>query len=171
MVVVDGQGIPLGIHVTSATPAEVNLVAATLNTIRVPRVGRGRPRQNPARLIGDRGYDSNGLRTRLAARGIIPIMPYRWWSKQRIFEDGSFAPLSSSVDHRTDVCVVWQFSALTHSLRTTHVDVPFILVFRRSAYHAEEVLKPLLVSIAAASTRLKRSCALSVSVDPNFGIP
>jgi len=88
MVVVDGQGIPLGIHVTSATPAEVNLVAATLNTIRVPRAGGGRPRQKPARLIGDRGYDSNGLRTSLAARGIIPIMPYRWWSKQRIFEDG-----------------------------------------------------------------------------------
>ncbi len=88
MVVVDGQGIPLGIHVTSATPAEVNLVEATLKTIRVPRVGGGRPRQNPDRLVGDRGYDSNGLRTRLAARGIIPIIPYRWWSKQRIFEDG-----------------------------------------------------------------------------------
>ncbi|OOO02987.1 MAG: hypothetical protein USCGTAYLOR_00772 [Chromatiales bacterium USCg_Taylor] len=88
MVVVDGQGIPLGIHVTSATPAEVTLVEATLKTIRVPRAGRGRPRQNPDCLIGDRGYDSNGLRTRLWNRGIIPIMPYRWWSKQRIFEDG-----------------------------------------------------------------------------------
>ncbi len=47
MVVVDGQGIPLGIHVTSATPAEVNLVEATLNTIRVPRVGQA-PRQIPS---------------------------------------------------------------------------------------------------------------------------
>ena len=34
MVVVDGQGIPLGIHVASARPAEVTLVDATLNTIR-----------------------------------------------------------------------------------------------------------------------------------------
>ena len=88
MVVVDGQGIPLGIHVTSATPAEVNLVEATLNTIRVPRVGRGRPRQNPERLIGDRGYDSEGLRRRLWQRGITPILPYRWWTKRRHFEDG-----------------------------------------------------------------------------------
>lgn len=87
MVVVDGQGIPLGIHVTSATPAEVNLVETTLKTIRVPRVGRGRPRQNPERLVGDRGYDSEGLRTRLHDRGIIPILPYRWWTKRRRFED------------------------------------------------------------------------------------
>jgi len=62
MVVVDGQGIPLGIHVTSARPAEVKLVDATLNTIRVPRRGPGRPRQKPTRLIADRGYDSDPLR-------------------------------------------------------------------------------------------------------------
>ncbi len=41
MAVVDGQGIPLGIHVTSATPAEVNLVEATLqHDSRRLRVGR-----------------------------------------------------------------------------------------------------------------------------------
>ncbi len=34
---VDGEGIPVGIHVTSARPAEVTLVHYTLNTIRVPR--------------------------------------------------------------------------------------------------------------------------------------
>ena len=88
MVVVDGQGIPLGIHVTSATPAEVSLVTATLNTIRVPRAGRGRPRQYPDRLIGDRGYDSEGLRRWLWQHGIVPILPYRWWTKRRTFEDG-----------------------------------------------------------------------------------
>jgi hypothetical protein len=43
MVVVDGQGIPLGIHVTSATPAEVSLVEPTLATIRAPAAG-GRAR-------------------------------------------------------------------------------------------------------------------------------
>ena len=62
MVVVDGQGIPVGIHVTSASPSEVTLVDPTLKTIRVPRTGGGRPRQNPDRLIGDRGYDSDPLR-------------------------------------------------------------------------------------------------------------
>jgi len=88
MVVVDGQGVPLGIHVTSASPAEVTLVDATLNTIRVPRPRGGRPRQKPVRLIGDRGYDSDPLRERLARRGITVIVPYRDNRTVRKYEDG-----------------------------------------------------------------------------------
>jgi transposase len=88
MVVADGQGIPLGIHVTSATPAEVSLVEPTLATIRVPRVGGGRPRQKPPRLIGDRGYDSDPMRERLARRGITAIVPYRKNRAVRPYEDG-----------------------------------------------------------------------------------
>jgi transposase len=88
MVVVDGQGIPLGIHVTSARPAEVTLVDATLNMIRVPRAHGGRPRQTPPRLIADRGYDSDPLRRRLRRRGITAIIPYRWWNLRRRYDDG-----------------------------------------------------------------------------------
>jgi transposase len=88
MVVVDGQGIPLGIHVTSASLAEVSLVDPTLKTIRVPRRGRGRPRQNPVRLIGDRGYDSDPLRERLGRRGILAIVPYRSWNLRCRHDDG-----------------------------------------------------------------------------------
>lgn len=88
MVVVDGQGIPLGIHVASARPAEVTLVDATLTTIRVPRPTGGPPRQKPDRLIADRGYDSDPLRRRLYRRGIRAIIPYRNWNLRRRYEDG-----------------------------------------------------------------------------------
>lgn len=88
MVVVDGQGIPLGIHVTSASPSEVTLVDPTLKTIQVPRIGGGHPRQKPDRLIADRGYDSDPLRERLAGRGITVIVPYRDNNKARRHEDG-----------------------------------------------------------------------------------
>ena len=88
MVVVDGQGIPLGILVASARPAEVTLVDATLNTIRVPRARGGRPRQRPDRLIADRGYDSDPLRDRLQRRGVTPIIPYRNWNLRRRYDDG-----------------------------------------------------------------------------------
>jgi len=88
MVVVDGQGVPLGIHVTSASPSEVTLVEPTLKTIQVPRVGGGRPRQNPERLIGDRGSDSDPLRERLGRRGITVIVPYRENNTARRHEDG-----------------------------------------------------------------------------------
>jgi len=63
MVVVDGQGVPLGDYLHSASPAEVKLVEKTLAAIRVRRRHRpGRPRQKPQRMIMDRGYDSDGLR-------------------------------------------------------------------------------------------------------------
>ncbi len=69
MVLVDGQGLPLGVRLESASPSEVTLAEATLDEVRVPR-RKGRPRQKPERVIGDRGYDSDPLRQRLKKRGI-----------------------------------------------------------------------------------------------------
>lgn len=77
MVVVDGQGVPLGSQLTSASPAEVTLAESTLNTIAVPRGGRGRPQKRPLRVIADRAYDSDPLRWRLLQRGLLLIAPHR----------------------------------------------------------------------------------------------
>jgi transposase len=88
MVVVDGQGVPLGVHLDSASPAEVNLLEPTLATIAVPRAGRGRPRQKPERVITDKAYDSDPLRSRLARRGIELIAPHRRNRKKVPTQDG-----------------------------------------------------------------------------------
>gem|GEM_PF-6384308 len=45
VVLVDGQGIPLGIHTDSASPAEIKLLDKALGEIRVLKQGRGRPRE------------------------------------------------------------------------------------------------------------------------------
>ena len=90
MVVVDGQGIPLGVCVASANIAEVSLAEATLSTISVPRGQRGRPRRKPDRLIADRGYDSDPLRRRLGRRGILAIVPYRNWNLHKRYDDGRY---------------------------------------------------------------------------------
>ena len=87
MVLVDGQGLPLGVRLESASPAEVTLAEATLAEVRVPRP-KGRPRQKPERVIADRGYDSDPLRQRLKKRGIDLIAPYRKNNQQRRYEDG-----------------------------------------------------------------------------------
>src|SRR6185437_11970739 len=50
MVLGDGQGIPLGVRLESASPGEVTLADATLAQVRVPRA-KGRPRQKPKRVI------------------------------------------------------------------------------------------------------------------------
>ena len=76
MVVVDGQGIPLGNYLDSASPAEVTLLETTLEQIAVPR-RRGRPRKKPLRIIADKGYDSDPLRKRLKRRGIELVCPNR----------------------------------------------------------------------------------------------
>jgi transposase len=88
MVVVDGQGIPLGSTLTSASPAEVTLAEETLNRVSVPRKGRGRPKQRPQHLIADRAYDSDPLRKRLKTIKIDLIVPHRKNRKKPKTQDG-----------------------------------------------------------------------------------
>jgi hypothetical protein len=88
MVVVDGQGITLGSTLASASPAEVTLAEETLEAVKVPRKGRGRPKKRPLRLIGDKGYDSDPLRKRLKVFKIDLIVPHRKTRKKRKLQDG-----------------------------------------------------------------------------------
>jgi len=88
MVLADGQGIPLGVFLASASPHEVTLAEPTLQQVRVPRRPRGRPRMRPQRIIADRAYDSDPLRRRWRRRGIELIVPYRIWKRQQPFYDG-----------------------------------------------------------------------------------
>ena len=88
MVVADGQGLPLGNYLDSASPAEVGLIEPTRERVAVPRPGRGRPRKNPRRLIYDKAADSDPLRTRLARRGIELIGPHRKNRKKPPTQDG-----------------------------------------------------------------------------------
>lgn len=76
MVVVEGQGVPIGVLLASARHAEVRLAPATLATVRVPQA-RGRPRTRPRQLVADRGYDSRAFRQSLRRRGIRPCIPPR----------------------------------------------------------------------------------------------
>src|SRR5215469_4936209 len=86
-VLVDGEGLPLGVRLESASPSEVTLAEATLSEVRVPRE-KGHPRQKPERVIADAGYDSDPLRRRLRQRGIELLAPYRRNNKHRRYADG-----------------------------------------------------------------------------------
>ena len=69
MAIADRAGLPLAITIASASPHETTLVEQTLNASFLP--------DNPARLIGDAAYDSDGLDQTLAACGIELIAPHR----------------------------------------------------------------------------------------------
>jgi len=87
MVLVDGQGIPLGVHLSPANRAESQLAEETLAQVAVPRAGPGRPKQKPLRIVADRGYDSRALWGRLQRRGIQLIVPHR--KKRKVpYQDG-----------------------------------------------------------------------------------
>jgi transposase len=89
MVLVDGAGTPLGAYLEAASPAEVTRLEQPLETVAVSRPGTpGRPRQRPERLLADRGDASTPLRTRLAQRGMAPLIPARRNPKQVTHQEG-----------------------------------------------------------------------------------
>ena len=66
MAICDRHGLPLAIHVASASPHETHLVPATLQARFL--------KQLPTRLIGDRGYDSDPLDQHLWRRYRIQMI-------------------------------------------------------------------------------------------------
>jgi transposase len=77
-VVADGAGLPVGQYICSATPHEVTLAEATVEATQ----------GKPERLIGDRAYDSDPLRERLAQMGIELIAPHRNNRRKPPTQDG-----------------------------------------------------------------------------------
>jgi transposase len=78
VVVGGGKSIPLALTVASASPSATRMIEPTLDKL----TGK------PERAIMDREFDSDKFRDRIAARGIDPVIPYRWWARQRRYDDG-----------------------------------------------------------------------------------
>ena len=74
MAIADSSGLPVAVHIESASPNEVRLVQATLD--------RRFLETQPEKLIGDKAYDSDGLDEQLSAQGIEMIAPNRRNRKQ-----------------------------------------------------------------------------------------
>lgn len=87
MVLVDGKGLPLGMHLAPANRAECQLAEATLDHVAVRRAGPGRPRKKPDRIIADRAYDSRKLFDLMKQKGIDFIAPHLRTRKNR-YQDG-----------------------------------------------------------------------------------
>ena len=82
MAIADGHGLPLAICTESASPAEVKLVAQTLEQRFIADV--------PERLIGDKAYDSDGLDGEVLHQfGAEMIAPHRQGRRpERRTQDG-----------------------------------------------------------------------------------
>jgi transposase len=80
MAVADGSGVPMSMHVASASPHEVTLVQETIEACFAPG--------KPERLIGDRAYDSDPLDAELREAGLEMIAPHRKNRKKPKTQDG-----------------------------------------------------------------------------------
>lgn len=75
---------------TAGQRHESTQLAAVLDTIRVPRLGRGRPRKRPDRLLADKGYSYPGCRRLLRRRGIPHIIPTRRDQRRLRFDAAAY---------------------------------------------------------------------------------
>ena len=70
LVVASSEGLPVGVHLASATQHETTMIEAALDHAVLPSGGT-----HP--LVADRAYDSDQLRDRLAVRGLDLVCPHR----------------------------------------------------------------------------------------------
>lgn len=86
MVLVSGEGVPLGVAVAAASKGETSLVEPALEEV-IELVGPD-PNTWPKRMIGDKAYDSDELRRVLADVDIELLAPHRRNRKRGRTNDG-----------------------------------------------------------------------------------
>ena len=76
-VITDAQGVPLIVSVTEANRNDVMEIIPLTAYLPAVKGRRGRPRQRPERMQGERGYDSEPVRRILRWLGIKPVLAKR----------------------------------------------------------------------------------------------
>ncbi|MGI5370697.1 IS5 family transposase [Streptomyces iakyrus] len=85
----DGRCRPLSLVVTGGQRADCSQFTAVLEKIRVPRLGRGRPRKKPESLAADKAYSKGPCREYLRRRGIQHSIPEKTDSQAARLRKGS----------------------------------------------------------------------------------
>jgi len=80
MAICDGGSLPVAVTIHSASPSEMKLAEGTFGSRLVPSL--------PRVMVADRGYDSNGVRSFFADRGVEPVIPARRNNRKATHQDG-----------------------------------------------------------------------------------
>ena len=72
---VEGKGRPMALYLTAGQVHDSTQIEPTLDQVRVPRSGRGRPRKRPKRVTTDKGYIGKRCRFALRSRRIGALIP------------------------------------------------------------------------------------------------
>ena len=74
---------PLSLVLSAGQVHDSRMLEAVLDAVRVPRLGRGRPRKRPEQTLGDKGYSYARCRASLRQRGIAAVIPERRDERER----------------------------------------------------------------------------------------
>ncbi|MFB7853609.1 IS5 family transposase [Streptomyces sp. NPDC056053] len=94
---------PLSVVITAGQRGDSPQFEPVLETIRVPRLGLGRPRKRPDRVRADKAYDSRKNRAYLRRRGIkatIPVPADRVRNRKNLGSHGGRPPKFDKTDYR-----------------------------------------------------------------------
>jgi transposase len=73
----DGRGVPLAVRLTGANRNDSQEALTLVDAIPLLQGARGRPRQRPDCVLGDRRYDAAAIRRGLRIRHIVPLLAMR----------------------------------------------------------------------------------------------
>jgi len=114
-IVVDLQGIPLGVTQSGANVHDSQMLEQTIDAIPALRQPRGGPRKRPRKVHTDKGYDFRRCRQALRRRGIIPriarrgiessshLGKYRWVVERTLSWLKRFRRLNTRWEFRDDI--------------------------------------------------------------------
>jgi transposase len=86
----EGEGKPIAFLITGGQRHEQSVFEALMETGAVKRMGRGRPRIRPRRVVGDKGYSSKKIRSYLRKRGIGVVIPRQKRERRTRFDKAAY---------------------------------------------------------------------------------
>ena len=102
----DGRGVPFAVRLTTANRNDSQQALALVDAVPPLHGVRGRPRQRPDCVLGDRGYDAaairRGLRMRRTAHG-SGLGRWRWVVERTFAWLSQFRRLRMRYDRRADI--------------------------------------------------------------------
>lgn len=113
MLMIDGEGIPLSMFITSANHAEVNTVETLVDNSVLGK--------HPDHLLYDRAADADWLRDALASRKIALVCPHRRGRKKPPTQDGR-ALRRYKRRYKVERTISWLFNCRRLTVRYEYYD-------------------------------------------------
>ena len=128
--VADGNGLPLAVEVTAGQHHESTQFEELMDAVRIPQP-RGRPRQRPDAVAGDKGYSYPRIRQWLRTHRVRAVIPLR--SDQRARHRGrpfQFDPHAYRRRSIIECCIGWLKECRRITTRFEKLAMTFLAVIK-----------------------------------------